>query len=125
MSSVVVSEPMEPLYLNSFCFGFRLNDKSTYNPDFLKHLLRGSGARKLIIKTAHGVTRYNVSKKMMGEIVLPIPSIPEQNRIAGILDRFESLTKSLNSGLPAEIEAIKEQYEYYRNKLLTFKRLSA
>ncbi len=125
MSSVVVSEPMEPLYLNSFCFGFRLNDKSTYNPDFLKHLLRGSGARKLIIKTAHGVTRYNVSKKMMGEIVLPIPSIPEQNRIAGILDRFESLTKSLNSGLPAEIEAVKEQYEYYRNKLLTFKRLSA
>ena len=44
----------------------------------------------------------------------------EQSRIVSILDRFEALTTDLQSGLPAEIEARRQQYEYYRNKLLTF-----
>lgn len=56
---------------------------------------------------------------------LPIPSLQEQERIATILDRFESLTTSLQSGLPAEIVARRQQYEYYRDKLLTFKRKGA
>lgn len=57
----------------------------------------------------------------------PIPLIPmqEQIRIVSILDRFESLTTSLQSGLPAEISARRQQYEYYRDKLLTFKRKGA
>ena len=57
----------------------------------------------------------------------PIPLLPmeEQNRIVSILDRFESLTTSLQSGLPAEIAARRQQYEYYRDKLLTFKRKGA
>ena len=49
----------------------------------------------------------------------------EQQFIVDILDRFESLTKSLQSGLPAEIAARRQQYEYYRDKLLTFKRKTA
>lgn len=56
---------------------------------------------------------------------LPIPSLQEQERIANILDRFESLTTFLQSGLPAEISARRKQYEYYRGKLLTFKRKGA
>lgn len=57
----------------------------------------------------------------------PIPLLPmqEQIRIVSILDRFESLTTSLQSGLPAEIAARREQYEHYRDKLLTFKRKGA
>ena len=120
MSSVLTRQVDEPLYLNSFCFGFRLNDKTIYNPDFLKHLLRSKSIRDQIKKTANGVTRFNVSKKLFGKIKLPIPTLEEQNKIAVILDKFEALVNDLNQGLPAEIAAVKEQYEYYRNKLLSF-----
>ena len=56
---------------------------------------------------------------------IPVPSLQEQERIATILDRFESMTTSLQSGLPAEIAARRQQYEHYRDKLLTFKRKGA
>lgn len=56
----------------------------------------------------------------LNNIMLPIPPLSEQQRIVSILDRFEALTTDLQSGLPAEIEARRQQYEYYRNKLLTF-----
>ena len=58
-------------------------------------------------------------------IDIPILPIDEQKRIANILDRFEALTTDLQSGLPAEIEARRKQYEYYREQLLTFKRKTA
>ena len=121
MSSVVTTEPKEPLYLNSFSFGFRLDNISTYHPDFLKHLLRSTAIRDQIAKTANGVTRFNVSKALFAKIILPIPPIELQVKIASILDRFETLVNDLSKGLPAEIEAVKARYEYYRNKLLCFK----
>ena len=52
---------------------------------------------------------------------IPIPSLDDQFHIVSILDRFDALCNDLTSGLPAEIEARKKQYEYYRDKLLTFK----
>jgi type I restriction enzyme S subunit len=124
MSSVVTKQPTEPLYLNSFCFGFRLYDVSIFNPEFLKHLLRSKFIRTQIAKTANGVTRYNVSKKLFAKILVPIPPLEVQERIVSILDRFETLVNDLTQGLPAEIEARKQQYEYYRNQLLTFKRIA-
>lgn len=59
---------------------------------------------------------------VMGTILIPIPPLSEQERIVSILDRFEALTTDLTSGLPAEIKARQQQYEYYRDQLLTFKR---
>ena len=53
-------------------------------------------------------------------MVLPVPSIEEQKRIAGILDKFYMICTDLSNGLPAEIAARQKQYEYYRDKLLTF-----
>ena len=122
MSSVLTTYVEENLYLNSFCFGFRFDDLTDKNPYFLKHLFRSASIRKAIAKTANGVTRFNVSKKLFAELVIPIPSMEEQSRIVSILDRFETLTTDLQSGLPAEIEARRQQYEHYRNKLLTFER---
>lgn len=58
-------------------------------------------------------------------LLIPIPSIAEQQRIVAILDRFDTLTTDLTKGLPAEIEKRRQQYEYYRDKLLTFKRKGA
>jgi type I restriction enzyme, S subunit len=56
---------------------------------------------------------------------IPVPQINEQQRIVNILDRFDSLCNDITTGLPAEIEARRKQYEYYRDKLLTFKELGA
>ncbi|MCF2737029.1 restriction endonuclease subunit S, partial [Bacteroides caecigallinarum] len=116
MSSVVTEDINEKIYLNSFCFGYRLNDTEIYNPHFLKHLFRSCELRKLISKTASGVTRFNVSKKRFGNIEIPIPPLEVQNEIVRILDTFTSHAAKLQ----AELQARKEQYEYYRNKLLTF-----
>jgi type I restriction enzyme S subunit len=88
-------------------------------------LFRSHSLRSQIVKTASGVTRFNVSKKKMEKVEIPIPSLEEQQRIVSILDRFEALTTDLQSGLPAEIEARRKQYEYYREQLLTFKRKTA
>lgn len=122
MSSVVVDDPEDNCYLNSFCFGMRLKNTEIFNLRFLKHMLRSDGIRKQINKTASGVTRFNVSKQRFAKIEIPIPSMEQQNRIADVLDKFEALTFSLTSGLPAEIKARQQQFEYYRDKLLTFKR---
>ena len=54
----------------------------------------------------------------------PVPPLELQKKIVTILDKFEALTTDLQRGLPAEIEAVKKQYEYYRNKLLTFKKIA-
>lgn len=56
---------------------------------------------------------------------IPLPPLELQEKIVAILDRFETLVNDFTNGLPAEIAAVKDQYEYYRNKLLTFKKLSA
>lgn len=125
MSSVVTMTPVEPMYLNSFSFGFRIKNefKDDLNPEFMKFLFRSNDMRKSIIKTANGVTRFNISKKRMLDVKVPIIPLVEQNRIVVTLDKFEKLTNDISIGLPAEIEARRKQYEYYRNKLLTFKEL--
>lgn len=116
MSSVVNQQINEALYLNSFCFGLRLFDISAFNLDFLKHLFRSDDIRAQIAKTANGVTRFNISKKLFAKISIPIPPREVQDEIAKILDRFEAYAAELQ----AELQARKEQYEYYRNLLLTF-----
>lgn len=59
--------------------------------------------------------------KTIAEYLLCVPSIKEQKRISSILDKFNALCSDLEMGLPAEIDARQKQYEYYRDKLLTFK----
>lgn len=59
-------------------------------------------------------------KKELGDIMIPIPPAKEQKRIVSILDRFDKLCNDISEGLPAEIEARRKQYEYYRDKMLSF-----
>ena len=120
MSSVFVNNKNEDFYLNSFCFVFRLHDKNLLFPDFSKYLFRSENIRKQIIKTANGVTRFNVSKKKMGKIQFPIPPLPVQEEIVRILDNFNENQTALINKLEEELKARKQQYEFYRDTLLTF-----
>lgn len=65
----------------------------------------------------------SIRKTAVLKMQMPLPPLSEQKRIAEILDTFDALVNDLESGLPAEIEARRKQYEYYRDKLLTFKQL--
>lgn len=66
----------------------------------------------------------HISGEMLGNILLPVPPLDIQRHIVVILDRFEALCNDITAGLPAEITARQKQYEYYRDKLLTFKKPS-
>ena len=116
-ASVLTKKTDEKLYLNSFCFIFRFNDVSVMLPDFSKHLFRCNFLRYQIGKTASGVTRFNVSKKLMAKVKFPVPPLEVQREIVRILDNFTFLTTEL----AAELAARQKQYEYYRDLLLTFK----
>ena len=113
-SSVVTRKPGRKLYLNSFCFFFRLDNPKVLLPDFSKHLFRSSELRIRIGKTASGVTRYNVSKDKMAKVEIPLPPLEVQREIVRILDNFTNLTAELT----AELTARKTQYSFYREKLL-------
>lgn len=116
MSSVLTEEVEEKLYLNSFCFGFRFYDPSIMLPGFAKFLFRSHAMRKQIIRTANGVTRFNVSKKKMESVIIPVPPLAVQCEIVRLLDNFAELTAELT----AELSLRRTQYEHYRDTLLTF-----
>jgi putative type I restriction enzyme (specificity subunit) len=122
MSSVITGQVKENLYLNSFCFFLRLNDLETLLPDFSKYLFRSKYVRKQIVKTASGVTRFNVSKVLMEKVEIIVPSIPVQEHIVSILDKFDAIVNDISKGLPKEIELRQKQYEHYREKLLSFEK---
>lgn len=96
--------------------------KHTQNPKYMAYLFQTASFFNYKKKKATGTKVIRLTGEAMGNYLAPIPSLEEQHRIVSILDRFESLTTSLQSGLPAEISARRQQYEYYRDKLLTFKR---
>lgn len=111
----------EKVAIHDACYIF----KSKMNPRFVSHYLRGSYYHLQIKKYVCEGKICSISSKSIGRSLIPVPSLQEQERIATILDRFESLTTSLQTGLPAEITARRQQYEHYRDKLLTFKRKGA
>ncbi len=76
-------------------------------------------------KASEGGTIPRLYNDNIAKAVIAVPSIEEQKRIVSILDRFDAICNDLTSGLPAEIEARQKQYEYYRDKLLTFKEVAA
>lgn len=84
------------------------------------HTIKGF---KSLTPAITGGTIKHVLARKVGKIKVPVPSLEQQQRIVDILDRFDTLCNDISSGLPAEIEMRQKQYEYYRDKLLTFKEL--
>lgn len=109
----------------SFLIRIRFNDLTLITPKYYWHFAQSSLYWKQANKLVGGGAQPQFNANVLGKIIVPVPPIKEQLRIVSILDRFEALTTDLQSGLPAEIAARRQQYEYYREKLLTFKRKAA
>lgn len=90
------------------------------NPKYISYLFQTEMFREHKKKYATGTKVIRVSGDNMGKFYFPLPPLSEQERIVAILDRFDALVNDISIGLPAEIEARRKQYEYYRNKLLAF-----
>lgn len=118
LSAAIESDLPKGVFMDDHLFGIRINDDSKENvlPGYLKYLFRSSGIRSEINKSVRGVTRFYISKKDFMSLSIPIPPMEIQSRIASILDTFEAAIANLE----AQLKEREKQYEYYRNKLLTF-----
>ena len=94
--------------------------ENSFMPDFLYHLLRSTSIQKEFERRAGEGTVRNLNAEIVRSILVPVPSMGEQERIVSVLDKFDILTNSIAEGLPREIELRRKQYEYYRDKLLSF-----
>lgn len=95
------------------------------NPKFIAYLFQTERFLAFKKMNVSGTKVTRISGDSLAKYRIPIPPLELQEKIVAILDRFETLVNDLTNGLPAEIAAVKDQYEYYRNKLLTFKKLTA
>lgn len=96
-------------------------DQTRIVPQFLRYLLTSEQMKTAYMKKVAGGTVKSIPMAEMRKLLIPVPSIDEQKRIVLLLSRFDTLCNDLKEGLPAEIEARQRQYEYYRDRLLTFK----
>ena len=110
-----------PLCTNQACCNLEIDEDKA----LVRYVYQWICKQYEVLKAMGEGSQHNINAQKVKDFKIPIPSLEEQHRIVSILDRFESLTTSLQSGLPAEIAARRQQYEHYRDKLLTFKRKGA
>lgn len=110
-----------PLCTNQACCNLEIDEKQA----LVRYVYQWICKQYEVLKAMGEGSQHNINAQKVKDFKIPIPSLEEQHRIVSILDRFESLTTSLQSGLPAEIAARRQQYEHYRDKLLTLKRKGA
>jgi len=111
----------EPFTFKNEMWAYTADDKKSVK--YLYYILKNNISHFREAASGMGALPQ-ISLPVTEEFLIPIPSLKEQQRIVDILDRFDSLCNDITVGLPAEIEARKKQYEYYRDTLLTFKELS-
>ncbi len=99
--------------------------KHNENPKYIAYCTQVNSFFIQKKKLVKGTKVMDVSAKDLAKIKIPVPPIEEQERIVAILDKFDALVNDISTGLPAEIQARRQQYEYYRGKLLTFEPLTA
>ena len=107
------------------CIRIKDDAKSVIIPRYLYCILSSHSFFEYDNSYSKGAKMPRGDKKKVMEYEFGIPSLSEQQYIVDILDRFDTLVNDLSQGLPAEIEARQQQYEYYRDQLLTFKRKEA
>ncbi|RFT27570.1 restriction endonuclease [Gardnerella vaginalis] len=107
-------------WLGPLCYKIVGNADFVLNK-YLYYYLSNNSYEILSLKKDGGVPAIN--KSDLEELILSVPPLEVQRQIVQILDRFDTICSDLNIGLPAEIEARQKQYEFYRDKLLSFKQL--
>jgi len=107
--------------INQNIASMKSKDKSILNDKFIFFYLTNLYSELKSSMKSYGMLNLTTLRK----IPIPIPPLSEQERIVAILDKFDALVNDISVGLPAEINARRKQYEYYRDKLLTFKQFSS
>lgn len=97
-------------------FAFRSDE----DPAYISYISQTSAFQAQKSRYVSRAKVKRISADGLGAIVIPIPPLKEQRRVVAILDRFDTLVNDVSVGLPAELAARRKQYEYYRDKLLTF-----
>jgi len=119
--SLITSAYHNQICSTGFCV-LRANQKVLL-PKFLFFILTTECFSNYVENNQEGAGYPSISNSMVKAFKIPIPSLVEQQRKVYILDKFDALVNDISIGLPAEIEARRKQYEYYRGKLLDFKPL--
>ena len=109
-----------PLTTNQACCNLQI-DETKADVRYVFHWLSNEYEH---LKALGEGSQSNINAKKVKSYPISLPPLEEQRRIVSILDRFDKLTNDLSSGLPAEIEARRKQYEYYRDRLLSFDELA-
>ena len=117
----IVKKELLPANTNQALAIIRLKDD--INVHYIKFILKSSFMKKYIKKCIKGSAQPNLNLQQLNDFLVPFPNDEKQKEIMNILERLEKLCNDISEGLPAEIEARQKQYEYYRDKLLTFKEL--
>lgn len=107
-----------PITTNQACANIEVDEQQA-NYRYVFHYLYSQYPN---IKAMGQGVQSNISLQIVRQIPIPLPSLSEQERIVGILDRFEALAHSMSEGLPREIALRRQQYEHYRHELLDFAR---
>ncbi|MBQ3411872.1 MAG: restriction endonuclease subunit S [Oscillospiraceae bacterium] len=95
--------------------------RHTQNAKYLSYFFHSAAFYEQKVKLAHGTKVIEITPSKLADAMIMLPPLQEQEKIVKILDRFNSLCNDISEGLPVEIEARRQQYEYYRDKLLSFK----
>lgn len=98
----------------------RIRARKNYNNRYIYYCITSAFSSYVDSQKTEGAVPH-ISLKDISNFKIPVPPLEEQTRIVNIIDRFDKLCNNISEGLPAEIEARRKQYEYYRDKLLTFK----
>lgn len=117
--AAVVTETLINTVYSYHIMRFRLTEINMTTSFFIRYMIESELVQKQIYKLAKGLTRFGLSKYDFAKIEIPFPPIEVQEEIVRILDQFRTLAAELQ----AELQARQEQYEYYRNKLLTFNKI--
>ncbi|WRE06699.1 restriction endonuclease subunit S [Helicobacter pylori] len=113
----------EKFFAGGLCYPYKVKDTNELLTKFLYFYLKTNEIQIMENLVSRGSIPA-LNKADIETLTIPIPPLEIQQEIVKILDQFSILTTDLLAGIPAEIEARKKQYEYYREKLLTFKPLT-
>ena len=95
-------------------------DISKLDNSYLKYALLSRQFQSKLIETSTGATVKGIKGSKLHKLTIPVPEIETQLKIVSILDRFDKMINDITVGIPAEIDLRRSQYEYYKNKLLSF-----